>query len=173
MKRLIVWICALALALPAQADEVVGEAAPNSPSGTAETVAAGYAFDQPEVLAAQLLWGLAHGVRLLALACAEHGKRPAAEAWVDWQEREQPQILAAGRLLGRHYFATEEAPPDAIAAALGLQAALALPTETLGPACDSLRAALAQPRYDLQRFREQTLEALQQAFSPAPAEVFK
>ena len=163
MKRLAVLACALALTLPVHADEKVG---------VGET-APGYAFEHPEVFTAQLLWGVAHGARLLALACAEHGKGAAAEAWVDWQEREQPQILAAGRVLGRHYFGVEDVAPDAVAAALGLKPSLALPSEMLDPACATLREALAQPRYDLIRFREKTLEALRRGPGPDPVEVLK
>lgn len=142
---------ALLLALSAHAGETRDE----------RKIPQGYAFDQPEVLAAQLLWGVAHGARLLALACAAAERESVAEAWVDWHEREQEHILAAGRLLGRHYFDDAAAAPGMISAALGLGSALALPRDTLEPACDTLRAALAQPRYDLERFHALTLESLQ------------
>jgi hypothetical protein len=181
VKRLAVWACTLALALPAQAEEKVGvtEGNPRGPGGTASPgavtapVTAGYVFEQPEVFVAQLLWGLAHGVRLLGLACAEHGDLTAAESWVAWQEREQSQILAAGRVLGRHYFGSEDAPPDIIAAALGLKPALALPAETLDQACTTLPEALTKPRYDLARFREQTLETLRRGVGADPVEILK
>jgi hypothetical protein len=166
VKHWAVWACALLFALPAQAEEKVG-------AGVTAPVEAGYVFDQPEVLAAQLLWGLAHGVRLLGLACAEHGDLTAAESWVAWQEREQPQILAAGRLLGRHYFGSEDASPDIVAAALGLKPALVLPGETLDQACATLPEALTKPRYDLARFREQTLETLRRGVGADPLEVLK
>jgi hypothetical protein len=136
--------CALAFAAPACADE--------------PAVPQGYAFDRPELLAEQRIWGIAHGARLLALACAGAGKTAAAAAWVDWQERERLQILAAGRVLGRHYFGREDAPPEAISAMLGLQPALALPPEDLEPACATLAEALAQPRYDLKLRREEWLK---------------
>lgn len=134
MKRAIVFAGALLLAGPAAAQ-------------------GGYAFDQPELLAEQRIWGIAHGARLLALACAGSGNLAAAAAWVDWQEREQAQILTAARALGRHYFGREDAPPEAISAMLGLQPALALPPEALAPACATLAEALAQPRYDLKQRR--------------------
>lgn len=136
--------CALAFAGPACADE--------------PTVPQGYVFDRPELLAEQRIWGIAHGARLLALACASAGKAAAAAAWVEWQERERPQILAAGRVLGLHYFGREDAPPEAISAMLGLQPALALPPEALEPACATLAEALAQPRYDLQQRRAEWLK---------------
>jgi hypothetical protein len=159
VKRIVALSCALLLALSARA----GESAPPQPASR------GYAFDQPEVMAAQLLWGVAHGARLLALACAAHGREAMAEAWVDWHERERERIHAAGRLLGRHYFDDETVSPGVISATLGLKSALALPQDTLGPACDTLREALAQPRYDLERFQEKTLEALQAGAGRDPA----
>jgi hypothetical protein len=167
--------CALsmALALPVHAEEQVG------PDGTApaapisKATPAEYAFDKPEVLTAQLIWGVAHGARLLALACAESGRHAAAEAWIDWREREQPQIMAAGRLLGQHYFGVEDLSPAVISAALGLKPALELPPEVLGPACDSLAQALAQPRYDLGRFQAKTLEILQRGGKSDSLEILK
>lgn len=144
MKRAALLGCALAVALAAQAGET---AVPRS-----------YAFDRPALLADQMLWGVAHGARLLALACAraEHGA--AAEAWVAWQEREREAILAIGRRLARHYFDSEDAPPDALEKALGLRPALALPPEQLAPACATLAEALAQPRYDLEKRRAELLK---------------
>lgn len=124
----------------------------------AGTVQAQYAFDQPEILAAQRLWGIAHGARLLAHACSQAGKGDAAEAWVAWQERELPQILNAGRLLATHHFGEEAAPPDALTAALGLKQALALPPEQLEPACATFAEALALPRYDLAKRYEELLK---------------
>jgi hypothetical protein len=177
VKYCVFWACALALALPAQAEEKVGAGVtvPDDSLNSRETapVGKGYVFEQPEIFAAQMLWGLAHGVRLLGLACAEHGDLTAAESWVAWQEREQPQILAAGRLLGRHYFGSEDAPPDIIATALGLKPALALPAETLDQACTTLPEALTKPRYDLARFREQTLETLWRGVGADPVEILK
>lgn len=117
----------------------------------------GYAFDQPELLVEQRLWGIAHGVRLLARACARHGHVAAAEAWVDWLEREAAELRALNGRLGQYYFGRAEAPLDAIAAVLGLRQSLDLAPETLKAACDTLGAALALPRYDLKRRREELL----------------
>jgi hypothetical protein len=154
LSALSVWALLLAPALPAQAEENV--------AGTVAVPPAGYVFDRPEVLAAQLQWGVAHGARLLALACSGSGsgRGAAAEAWVDWQEREQGRIGAAGRLLSQYYFGASAAGPAAIAAALGLKAELALAPEALADACDTLATALTTPRYDLARLRAATLDAL-------------
>jgi hypothetical protein len=124
----------------------------------ASTAQAQYAFDQPEILAAQRLWGIAHGARLLAHACSQAGKGEAAEAWVAWHERELPHILTAGRVLAQHYFGEDTAPPDALATVLGLKQALALPPEQLEPACATFAQALAQPRYDLAKRYEELLK---------------
>jgi hypothetical protein len=175
--------CALlmALVMPVRAEDKVG-VTEGIPRGAGETALAEpikqatppeYAFDIPEVLTAQLLWGVAHGVRLLARACAESGKHAAAEAWVDWQEREQPQIMAARRVLGRHYFDVEDLSPAVISGALGLKPALELSPKVLGPACDSLAQALSQPRYDLSRFQVKTLELLRRGDKPDRLEILK
>lgn len=167
--------CALlmALVMPVRAEVQVGPegTAPAAPFSKATPPE--YAFDKPEVLTAQLLWGVAHGVRLLARACAESGKHAAAEAWVDWREREQAQIMAAGRLLGQHYFGVEDLSPAVISAALGLKPALDLSPEVLDPACDTLPKALAQARYDLDRFQAKTLEILQRGGKPDSLEILK
>ncbi|MEW6163766.1 MAG: hypothetical protein AB1642_01755 [Pseudomonadota bacterium] len=128
-------------------------------AGSAQDAAApqGYSFEQPELLADQHVWGIVHGARLLAQACARASHGGAAEAWVDWQEREAAQIGAMRVVLSRHYFRTDDASPDALAAALGLKQALALPAGELGPACATLAEALAQPRYDLSKRREEVL----------------
>jgi len=118
----------------------------------------GYAFDRPEVLASQRVWGIAHGVRLLAHACARAGYGAAAEAYVAWQERELPAILAMSRELAEHYFGEPEAAPDQLAAMLGLQHTLSLAQEALEPACTTLAEALAQSRYDLSGRREEFLK---------------
>ncbi|MDP1526728.1 MAG: hypothetical protein Q8M20_13020 [Rhodocyclaceae bacterium] len=139
MNRVLVLLCCGLLAAPVHAQQ-------------------GYAFDQPEILATQRLWGIAHGARLLAHACTQAGKGEAAEAWVEWQERELPQILSAGNLLAKHYFGEDAAPPDAIAKVLGLKQALALPPEQLEPACATFAEALALPRYDLAKRYEELLK---------------
>ena len=136
--------------MPAQAEENVGAGSTVPPSG--------YAFDQPELLADQRLWGIAHAARLLGLACARQVHAAAAEAWVDWQAREAPRILALNATLGRHYFQRVEVPPAAIAAALGLPTDLDLAPAVLTSACATLAATLAQPNYDLARRRATLLK---------------
>ncbi len=117
-----------------------------------------YAFNQPEILADQRLWGIAHGVRLLALACARTGQGEAAEAWVDWQEREIGELARLRGVLARHYFQQEDVLPGSISAMLGLKQSLDLAPEALVTACTTLAEALAQPRYDLKLRREELLK---------------
>lgn len=148
MKRWLALGCAVAVAFPAQGQEA--EAPPVVPQG--------YAFERPGVLADQYVWGIAHGVRLLALACAQAGQGAAAEAWVDWQEREAAQIEVMRAALSQYYFQRDDAPPDAIAAALRLSPSVDLAPDALAAACGTLAEALAQPRYDLARRRAEFLE---------------
>jgi hypothetical protein len=153
VKRLAVLACAAAFALPAFADAKVGAGE--------MAVAPGYAFDRPGVLVDQLIWGIAHGARLLALACARTGHGAAAEAWVAWQEREAAQIDVIRAALGQYYFQRDDASYEAIVAALGLSPTLDLSPEQLAPACATLAEALAQPRYDLAKRRETLLKELE------------
>lgn len=116
----------------------------------------GYAFDKPRILAEQLVWGRAHGVRLLAHACRERGDDDASAAYLAWLETQSWRIAEAAAALARHYFGRDAAPPDAINAALRLKPRLDVDSAELAEACATLPEALAAPRYDLERyFREQ------------------
>jgi hypothetical protein len=145
VKRLFVLGCLGLLALSVHAEEAV-------------TPPAEYAFDQPELLADQRLWGIAHGARLLALACAHAGHGEPAEAWVDWQERELAELARLRGVLARHYFQQEDVLPGRITAMLGLKQSLDLAPEALDAACATLAETLAQPRYDLKLRREELLK---------------
>jgi hypothetical protein len=118
----------------------------------AQSAPSRYEFDRPQLLAQQLLWGVVHGVRLLGLACHRRGDRAAALAYVDWLDQQWPRIRAAERDLSRHYFDRDQAPMEAIDAALRLKPALDRPDSELGEACATLPEALAAPRYDLERY---------------------
>jgi hypothetical protein len=146
VKRLTAALCAaLTLALPALAEENDDARIPPAHHG--------YAFESPRLLTQQLLWGLVHGVRLLANAC-----RPTPQgaevvlAYADWLERHKPRVDAAVRDLGRLYFGREAVTLDALTSAMGLKPTLDLPPETLEPACASFIEAVAAKRYDLDAF---------------------
>lgn len=126
----------------------------------------GYAFDSPRVLAEQRLFGIAHGVRLLAEACRE---LPDAAPGIDgavsaWRTEQQVAIDLAAAGLARYHFggAAAAAGWPQIAAALGLKEKLepAPASDELTAACASLPEALAQPRYALgERLRLEELMA--------------
>ncbi len=133
-----------ALAMTAQAQE--------------RPIPSGYEFDQPNLLAQQLLWGVVHGVRLLGMACHRRGDRVAAQAYVDWLDHQWPRIRAAEADLSRHYFLRDQVPMEAIDNALKLRPALEQADADLGEACASLPEALAAPRYDLERYYQEKLK---------------
>ena len=115
----------------------------------------GYAVDNPRVLVQQRLFGLAHGVTLLAVTCMrEPGYRETlTPVYAKWQERQETAIAASHRDLARYYFrdrAAEATAPD-IAHALKLKDSLSFKpgSKELRAACDSFAEALHKPRYDL------------------------
>jgi len=132
----------------------------------------GYVFDNPQLLTQQLLWGRMHGVRLLGLACQEQGHAAAAEAYVDWMEKQKARVHAAERDLARHYFHKDSASPEAISAALLLKPALATEPELLAAACDSLPLALQQERYDLEKFYAERRGAIEKGDPDFPGAVW-
>jgi len=116
----------------------------------------GYAFSHPRILAQQTLFGLAHGIALLARACAVEPDSAAVaqDAYQAWEARNQLRIAAAENELARYYFT----PPHDQVRRLDLVQALQLKSDlglaTDGPelkaACATLPEALAKPRYDLE-----------------------
>jgi hypothetical protein len=140
VKRAVVGMVA-ALVLVAHAEQ------PTTPSG--------YEVDNPRILTQQLLWGVVHGVRLLGLACQRRGDKTAAQAYVDWLDRQWPRIRAAEHDLARHYFRLDQAPMETIDGALRLKPALDQPDSELGEACASLPEALGAVRYDLERYYQE------------------
>ena len=124
----------------------------------AQSAPSRYEFDRPQILAQQLLWGVVHGVRLLGMACHRRGDRVAAQAYVDWLDRQWPRIRAAERDLSRHYYGREQVPMEAIDQALKLRPTLETPDDELGDACATLPEALAAPRYDLERYYQEKLK---------------
>lgn len=120
----------------------------------------GYAFDYPRVLAQQRLFGIAHGISLLAAACRDMPEFAAAaqDSYAAWQARQQPTIAAATAELGMFYFGDDRADEPALARTLGLRDALGYAPEAA--ACATLPQALGRPRYDLaDRFRLEELMA--------------
>jgi hypothetical protein len=115
----------------------------------------GYAFDLPEILHRQRLFGLAHGVHLLASACL--GK-PQYEGEVQksyelWNAHQAATMAGLRSDLARFYFGkrAKEAAWADVAAALGLKETIhpSLGNVSLDDACGSFAVALGQDRYDL------------------------
>lgn len=115
----------------------------------------GYAFEFPRVLAEQRLFGIAHGVSLLATACLDSPAEAdaAAEAYTHWYEQQQNQVEMLKDELAEFYFGPHaaEASWADIAATLKLRESLGLApnSKPLQAACASFPEALRQPRYDL------------------------
>lgn len=124
----------------------------------AQSAPSRYEFGQPKILAQQLLWGVVHGVRLLGMACHRRGDRVAAQAYVDWLDKQWPRIRAAERELSQHYYGREQVPMEAIDQALKLRPTLETPDDELGEPCATLPEALAAPRYDLERYYQEKLK---------------
>lgn len=115
----------------------------------------GYAFGKLEILVRQRLFGLAHGVSLLAAACLDLPEQSLAiqQAYASWHAQHAQAIETIVHDLASYYFG-EQAPAaqwldlvhalklkDNIGAALG--------EFELSAACATLTQALAGPRYDL------------------------
>ena len=117
----------------------------------------GYAFESPRVLAQQRLFGIAHGIGLLAAACRDvpASAQAAQDAYSAWRQRQQPAIDAAvGELSVYHFGAAVEWP--ALVQKLRLRETLGYAPDSaeLQAACATLPQALSKPRYDLvARFR--------------------
>lgn len=131
----------------------------------------GYAFEFPRVLAEQRLFGIAHGVSLLATACLDSPDEAGAvaDAYTHWYEQQQDLIETLKTDLATFYFGPHaaEASRAHVAAALKLRDALRLApgSEQLKAACASFPEAVRQPRYKLDALfqLEQALAAMMMA----------
>ena len=123
----------------------------------------GYAVDQPEILVRQRLFGLAHGLSLLAAACLDLPaySKPIQDAYAAWHAKQGRTIETIANDLARYYFgprAAEAEWPD-LSRALNLRDSIqpALGEITLHAACASLPAAIVRPRYELDRMLKEGL----------------
>jgi hypothetical protein len=126
----------------------------------------GYAFEKPEILVRQRLFGLAHGISLLAAACLDlpaHSK-PIQDAYAAWHAKQGKAIETIVRDLAHYYFgprANEARWPDVSRALnLGDDIQPALNDLTLHAACASLPEAIGRPRYELDRMLVEGFEAV-------------
>jgi hypothetical protein len=110
----------------------------------------GYAFTAPRLLTQQLLWGLVHGVRLLANACrGSAAGEGVMTSYADWQDRYQLRISSAARELAMYYYGHPQATLGGLMTALNLRPALDLAPDVLEPACASFAEAVSARRYNL------------------------
>jgi hypothetical protein len=109
----------------------------------------GYAFEFPRVLAEQRLFGIAHGVALLAEAC--HPDPAVTSAYAEWRERQREPLDAIKNELAVFYYGTHAADASwaNVASTLNLRPRLDLAPERLQEACASLPQALQEARYDI------------------------
>lgn len=113
-----------------------------------------YAFDQPELLATQRVFGVGNAVTLLGEACIEDAK--AADSYAEWGERNQATLSDMTVVLAAHYRLFEPSGDlqQRVAEAMHLNTKLTLSNSALTEACASLPATLAQPTMDLaQRYQ--------------------
>ena len=125
----------------------------------------GYAFEKPGILVRQRLFGLAHGISLLAAACLDlpAHSQPIQDAYAAWHAKQGKAIETIVRDLAHYYFgprANEARWPDVSRALnLGDDIQPALNDLTLHAACASLPEAIGRPRYELDRMLVEGFEA--------------
>lgn len=140
----------------------------------------GYAFEQPEILIRQRLFGLAHGLSLLAAECLDLPaySAPIQDAYAAWHAKQGKTIETIVHDLARYYFgsrAGEAQWPD-LSRALNLsdRIELALSEVTLHAACASLPEAIGRPRYELDRMLVEGIEpGAREAVAAPPAPTFQ
>ena len=171
MSRLLAGaLCAALLGIAQAADAPPAATNAATPAETQDrlTVIAGrsgYAHDRPEILLRQRLFGLAHGLSLLAAACLDlpaHSE-PIQDAYAGWHAKQAKAIETIVHDLAAYYFgprAGEARWPD-LSRALNLIDNIqpALSEVTLHAACASLPEAIARPRYALDKLLTGTVEA--------------
>lgn len=153
--------CALCIVLigPARAADAVLEPTPAATRAAVELTPQhqGYAFEQPRVLLRQRLFGLAHGLSMLAAACLDlpQHSSPIQDAYANWHAKQARSIEVLVLDLSRYYFAerADQANWPDLARALGLNDSIlpALGNVSLDEACATLPQAIAGARYDFAR----------------------
>lgn len=185
MRRVLAGVLCAALFVSARADDASpADAEPETEAATPGALEIlpdrkGYAFDQPEILIRQRLFGRAHGVSLLAAACLDLPEFSASiqDAYAAWHAKQRQAIETIVHDLAHYYFgprADEAQWPD-------LSRGLNLPNEiepalreiTLHAACASLPDAIVRRRYELDRMLKEGLDpevevAPASAAPPAP-----
>lgn len=173
MKRFAAWLllALLSAAVPAQDTSPAAEPAA-APATPLTPLHQGYAFEQTDVLVRQRLFGLAHGLSLLAGACLDLADQSGStqEAYAAWHARQATVIDGLVHDLSRYYFGAraDEARWGDLVRALKLKDNIrdALGEVTLEEACATLPTAIIRPRYELDRMLAES--KLPEAEAPAP-----
>lgn len=173
MKAILAGILLATLLTVAQAEDAPQTEAPAQarPALEVPPQRMGYDFDHPEILIRQRLFGLAHGLSMLAAACLdlpEHST-PIQNAYAAWHAEQARAIESLVLDLARHYFGPRaaEAQWQDLARALNLNDSIhpSLGGVSLQDACSSLPEAIARPRY---QFDKLLAEADASAIAKAP-----
>jgi len=169
MKYLVLLLAALTLLASAHAEDLPANPVPPSAfsvvepaveSPESEPLAAlpqhlGYAITQPTMLLRQRLFGLAHGLSLLAAACLDLPEQAIAveNAYAAWHEKQADTIQMLVRDLAEYHFGPrrDEAQWADIARVLKLKNSIqpALNGVALSEACRTLPEAVTRPRFEL------------------------
>jgi len=129
-------------------------APPEQPLQPLEPVRHGYAFDDPDLLLRQQIFGLAHSIHLLLSACLDKAEDPDAvqQAYAAWHPAQEQAIEASYRRLAAYHYGAlaERATWQDVARLFKLKETIypSLGSISLQDACASFPAALLQPRYD-------------------------
>ena len=118
-----------------------------------------YAFDNPELVSTQRVFGVGNATTLLGQACADFPE--AVASYADWLARNQATLTAMTDTLAIHYRipVTAEDLQARVAKVMQLKTTLDLSTATLDEVCPNLPETLALPNMDLQqRYRESLVE---------------
>ncbi len=173
MKRVAVWLLLASLVTPAAAQDAAGATEAGTPVVAAlKPLHKGYAFEQPEILVRQRLFGLAHGLSLLAAACLDVAEQSgsAQEAYAAWHVKQAETISTVVSDLAHYYFGDRagEAAWTDISRALALKDDIqaALGDVRLEEACATLPTAIVRPRYEFDKLLAESQAA---AAGTAPA----
>jgi len=168
LPRLAAGLALAALCAAATAQDQ-GAAAAGEERPALQALRQGYDFDTPAILVRQRLFGLAHGLSLLAGACLDVPEQAASaqEAYATWHARQASTIRAMSETLATYYFGVRagEATWSDLARALNLRQDIreALGEVRLDDACQTLPTVLVGPRYAFDRL---LAEAEQPASEP-------
>lgn len=158
MKHFVAWLVLALLSATTTAQDIkpAGDAEPPAPE-VLKPLHQGYAFDQTEVLVRQRLFGLAHGLSLLAGACLDVPEQSGAtqEAYAAWHAKQAEVIDVLVHDLSAYYFGAraDEAHWADLVRALKLKDNIrdVLGEVVLEDACATLPTAIIRPRYELDR----------------------